>query len=129
MAKIKGQSSPFCYSTANFIVLKRIKQALGLDQAKAFLFGAAPLKKSSIEYFASLDMILMNFYGLSETSGGQTAQNIYRLSLTATGFVMEGVDFKLDNPDESGQGEVCFRGRSIMMGYLKNAKASQEVID
>lgn len=72
MSRIKNTSAPYCYSAANFIVLKRVKQALGLDEAKAFLFGAAPLKKSSLDYFASLDMIIMNFYGLSETSGGQT---------------------------------------------------------
>ena len=42
---------------------------------------------------------------------------------------MSGVDFKIDNPDENGQGEICFRGRSIMMGYLKNPKATIEVID
>jgi long-subunit acyl-CoA synthetase (AMP-forming) len=57
------------YSVANFLVLNTIKKALGLDQTQAFFFGAAPLKKTTIDYFASLDIVLMNVYGMSETTG------------------------------------------------------------
>lgn len=60
------------YSVANFLILKRIKEQLGLDQCLNFFFGAAPLKKASQEYFASLDMILFNLYGMSETTGAFT---------------------------------------------------------
>lgn len=35
------------YSVANFLILKRIKQQLGLDHCLNFFFGAAPLKKAS----------------------------------------------------------------------------------
>ena len=33
------------------------------------------------------------------------------------------------NPDENGIGEICIRGRNIMLGYLKNEAASMEAID
>lgn len=94
-----------------------------------FLFGAAPLKKSTVDYFASLDMLLLNFYGLSETSGSTTAMNNEHFSLTAAGFPMPSSEIKIDNPDENGIGEICMRGRHIMMGYLKNEEATKEVID
>ena len=42
---------------------------------------------------------------------------------------MEGCDLKIVNPDENGQGEVCMRGRNIMMGYLKNEEATKGAID
>lgn len=64
------------YSVANALILSKIKQALGLDQSVAFFFGAAPLKKASIEYFASLDMPLFNVYGMSETTGGTTMHSL-----------------------------------------------------
>ena len=35
---------PFMYSLANFLILSKIKQAIGLDQCEVFFFGAAPLK-------------------------------------------------------------------------------------
>lgn len=71
-AKLKGTAAPFCHPFANFLILKRIKHALGLDQTRLFCFGAAPLKQTTIEYFASLDIPLFNYYGLSETTGGAT---------------------------------------------------------
>ena len=36
---------------------------------------------------------------------------------------------KIDNPDEKFNGEIIFRGRNIMMGYLKNEQATRETID
>jgi len=36
---------------------------------------------------------------------------------------------KIDNPDEKGIGEICMRGRNIMMGYFKNDQATKEMID
>jgi long-subunit acyl-CoA synthetase (AMP-forming) len=38
-----------------------------------FFFGAAPLKQTTIDYFASLDFPLLNAYGLSETTGAASA--------------------------------------------------------
>ena len=51
------------------------------------------------------------------------------MSLKAVGYAVPGTDLKIDNPDENGIGEICFRGRHIMMGYLKNEEATKEVID
>lgn len=42
---------------------------------------------------------------------------------------MRGTHFKIDNPDDKKIGEICIKGRNIMMGYLKNEKATIEVID
>lgn len=64
------------FRVAEFLILKRIKKALGLDESLLNFYGAAPLKQSSIEYFASLDITLNNIYGLSETTGGVTTHKI-----------------------------------------------------
>jgi long-chain-fatty-acid--CoA ligase ACSBG len=49
--------------------------------------------------------------------------------LKSVGYPIEGIDFKIFNPDENGNGELTFRGRNIMMGYLKNDPATKEAID
>jgi long-chain-fatty-acid--CoA ligase ACSBG len=112
------------------MILSRIKAALGLDKCEMFLFGAAPLKQTSIEYFASLDMPLFNVYGMSETSGATTIHTFNKFKIdSAAGFCLPGTDLKITNPDVNGEGEICMRGRNTMMGYLKNDKATTECID
>jgi len=85
----------FGYKMANSIFLSKIKQAIGFDQCQFFFYGAAPLKKSSVEYFASLDMPLMNMYGLSETTGSATVNKPMDFSLDHAGERVSGTDIKI----------------------------------
>ena len=117
------------YSLANFLILSKIKQAIGLDACELFFFGAAPLKRSTIDYFASLDIVLFNVYGMSETAGATTTHAFTNFRLDAAGFSMPGCGLKIANPDENGEGEICMRGRNTMMGYLKNEKATIDTLD
>jgi long-chain-fatty-acid--CoA ligase ACSBG len=43
-ADMKHKSGPLCFKVANFLILQRIKQALGLGETRIFIYGAAPLK-------------------------------------------------------------------------------------
>jgi len=117
------------YSVAKSLILSKIKAALGLDQAVAFYFGAAPLRQPSIEYFASLDIPIFNVYGMSETTGATTMHSASNFRLDSAGYAIAGTDLKILNPDEFGEGEICMRGRNTMMGYLKNDQATIETID
>jgi len=116
------------FSVAN-AYLGMIKKALGLDKAQIFCYGAAPLKKTSVDYFTSLNFTLFNMYGMSETSGGTTGHYKNDFRLDSAGFALPGTDLKIDNPDENGEGEICMRGRNTMMGYLKNEQATADTID
>ena len=84
------------------------------------MYGAAPLKQSSVEYFNSLDMPLFNMYGLSETTGTATVQYYNDFSSDHAGKCMAGGSIKILNPDEEGKGEILLLGRHVMMGYFKN---------
>jgi len=44
-------------------------------------------------------------------------------------MAMDGALVKIANPDEKGQGEIQIKGRHVMMGYLKNSKATLDCID
>ena len=62
----------------------------------------------------------MGAFGMSETTALVTIQSNEKFNLKSVGFSLGGIDLKIDNPDEKGNGEIIFRGRNIMMGYLKN---------
>lgn len=67
--QISGEGPPWGYTIAHALVLGRIKAALGLDKSKAYIYAAAPLKSATEDYFMSLDMPLLNIYGMSECAG------------------------------------------------------------
>ena len=87
------------------------------------------MKKSTVDYFASINIPLMNTYGLSEVSGSATQQLYHSFSLDCVGRPLAGVDVKIVNPDEKGEGEVVIRGRHVMMGYFKNEEATKQALD
>jgi len=80
-------------------------------------------------YFASLDIPLFNVYGMSETTGAVTVSTKNDFDFNTCGRAMPGTEVVIANPDENGEGEILMRGRNIMMGYLKNEKATRETID
>ena len=125
----RGGKAPWGYTLAHALILKQIKKRLGLDECKFFAFGAAPMKQSTLEYFMSLDMQLLNFYGMSETTGAETISWRNRLRYGKAGQACPGTHIKIFNPDEKGEGEICFKGRNMFVGYLKNEKATRETID
>ena len=77
------------------------------------MYGAAPLKKTSLDFFISIDMALFNMFGMSETTGATTMHRGNRFSMDSCGGQIPGTDIKIDKPmaDKNNEGEVCVRGR------------------
>ena len=47
----------------------------------------------------------------------------------SAGRAMPGIEMKLFNPDEKGEGELCFRGRHVFMGYLRDEERTKQAMD
>ena len=70
---------------------------------------------------------LSNHPGLSETSGPATIA-IPRLLITGNvGNVFPGTECRIVNPDATGEGEICFRGRHRFAGYLHNPEGESSL--
>ncbi|XP_065357514.1 long-chain-fatty-acid--CoA ligase heimdall [Calliphora vicina] len=108
-------------------IVHKIKVAMGLDQVKGCFIGGAPVTEELKKFFLSLDMPLIDVYGMSETSGA-VVYNFERPNLKTVGKAIEGLDLKIDNPNENGEGEVLMRGRTNLMGYLKDPEKTAETL-
>jgi long-chain-fatty-acid--CoA ligase ACSBG len=49
--------------------------------------------------------------------------------MKSCGISYPGLDLIISNPDNEGNGEICFKGRNRFMGYFRNEKATIETID
>jgi len=130
---------PVGYSAA-MTLLGAVKANLGLSKLKFGFTGAAPIRVDTLEYFGSLGIFINEVYGMSECTGACTFSTDDTHEWGSCGYEMPGVEVKafkvsdtdlnskqecprapdLDAADEQYQGELCFRGRNIMMGYLAN---------
>ena len=57
------------YPLAKALVFKKVRKALGFDRCRLIISGAAPIVRDTLEFFLSLDVLLMEGYGMSESSG------------------------------------------------------------
>ena len=39
------------------------------------------------------------------------------------------LEYRIHNPDLDGYGDICLRGRSVMMGYLDEEEKTKEILD
>ena len=130
--QLEGKPAPFWFGLAHWLVLGRVKRALGLDKSQMNFYGAAPLKESTRDFFAGLNMPLLNMYGMSESAGYETgsAPLPFWNKLDAAGVPTPGTFVKIVKANSQDRdGEICYRGRNIFMGYLKNEEETRKARD
>lgn len=117
---------------AEKLIAGKVRAALGLENCVAFYSAAAPISQDTLFYLGSIGLPVLELYGMSESSGPQTACIPAHFAVGSCGTTIPGAETKLDHDasrDKPGQGEICFRGRHIMMGYLNNDEKTAETID
>uniref|UniRef100_A0A8C1WHL3 long-chain-fatty-acid--CoA ligase n=1 Tax=Cyprinus carpio TaxID=7962 RepID=A0A8C1WHL3_CYPCA len=127
---MNGDSSvPWGFTLANALVFKNVRKALGLDRCRACYTGAAPITKDTLEYFMSLYITVFELYGMSESTGPHSISCAEGYHIMSCGKVLTGCKTKLDKPDTDGNGEICFWGRHVFMGYLNMPDKTEEALD
>lgn len=140
-----GEYPPY-YGVADKIVLSKIAEKLGLDKLKFGLTGAAPISAETLKYFGALGIDINEVYGMSECSGACSGSSNSAHLWGSCGFELGGIEIKafkidgkskvecplavnFDSPTEEEQGELCYRGRNNMVGYLANPDLGQAHVD
>lgn len=127
--RIKGiQSSSWGYNLASALIFKKIKQALGLSRCTMCVSAAAPLSSDLKKYFLSIDIPIMDAFGMSEASGAHSLCIDGASNLDTIGMALPGTKSSLYT-EQDGQGELCMYGRHVFMGYLNEPEKTAETLD
>jgi long-chain acyl-CoA synthetase len=103
---------------ADALVFKKVRERLG-GQLRIGVSGAAPLGIEVLEFFHSLNMLVVEGYGLTETSSSLSVNDPDDYRFGTVGRAVEGSDVKLDT-----DGEILVRSDSVFAGYFKDPEAT-----
>lgn len=117
------------YLIAKWLIFRKVKAALGLDRCHVFGTAAAPLSTDVKKYFMSLDIVIIDAYGMSECAGAHSVCTNSNFRLGTVGQTLPGFLTKLDNVDNTGEGEICMSGRHVFMGYLNDPEKIKDTKD
>jgi long-chain acyl-CoA synthetase len=109
------------------IVKKKVKKSLG-GKIKTFIVGAAAIKPELVEVFFKLGIKVLQGYGLTECSPLVAGNNDFYYKAASCGMPIPNVEYKIDNPNDEGVGEIIVKGPNVMLGYYENEEATKNVL-
>ncbi len=121
--KSPGPGLALQYRVANRLIFSKLKPALGLGRARLCVSGAAPIAREVLEFFASLDIVILEVYGQSEDTGPTSFNQPGRTRFGSVGPILPEVEVRIE-PD----GEILVKGRNVFLGYYKEPEATQETL-
>ena len=109
------------------IVKNKVKKSLG-GKIKTFIVGAAAIKPDLVEAFFKLGIKVLQGYGLTECSPLVAGNNDFYYKAASCGMPIPNVEYKIDNPNDEGVGEIIVKGPNVMLGYYENEEATKNVL-
>lgn len=90
--------------------------------------GGAPIRPEIGEFFDNIGINLINGYGITECCPLVCANNDYFNDYHTAGLKLPCIDWRIDEPNDEGIGEICVKGDIVMLGYYKQPEMTAEVL-
>lgn len=124
--RIRGESAPLGlslkYGMARRLVLRKIQNRTG-GRMRLFVSGGAALSKELAEFLVSMGFVVIEGYGLTETSPVVCVNPPNKIKLGTVGPPLPGVEVKLDS-----DGEILVKGPNVMVGYYNRPEETAAVM-
>jgi len=108
---------------ADTLVLSRIREVLG-GRVRMMVSGGAPLAREIMEFFHAAGILIIEGYGLTETTPILTVNRPDHFKFGTVGPAIDGVTLRI-----AADGEILAKGPNIAQGYYKRPEATAESWD
>jgi len=97
---------------ADRLVFSKIKALFG-GRMRYMVSGSAPLSRDLLVFFHACGVLILDGYGLTETSAASVVNRPNKFSFGSVGFPLPGTEVKIAPED----GEILIRSSAVMQGY------------
>lgn len=110
------------------VFFKSIHEVFGGRLIK-MVSGGAPLRQELGEFFDSIGVTLVNGYGITECSPLVACNRDYYYNFASVGNPLPCLEMRIFEPNADGEGEICVKGATVMLGYYKQPEMTAEVLE
>jgi len=107
---------------ADRLVYRKVKDKLG-GRLRLGISGGAPLAKEIGEFFHTLDILVVEGWGLTECTTAASVNRPNRFRFGTVGPALPGFEVRTDE-----DGELLIRSETVFAGYFKDEAATREVL-
>lgn len=118
----------FGWKSSKKLIFKELHQRFG-GHIRLFIAGGAAPDPKVAKGLREFGFGFVQGYGLTETSPIVALNRVYSFKDNAAGLPLPGLQVKINNPDSKGIGEIYVKGDSVMIGYYRNKKLTEESFD
>ncbi|MFO0597239.1 MAG: long-chain fatty acid--CoA ligase [Myxococcaceae bacterium] len=110
------------YSLATKLVFSKLQARFG-GKLRYFVSGSAPLSREMAEFFHAAGILILEGYGLTETSAASFVNRPNSFKFGTVGPPLPGTEVKI-----ASDGEILIKGRGVMRGYHNLPDVTAETI-
>jgi long-chain acyl-CoA synthetase len=110
------------HALADRLVLSKVRGLFGPDIQLA-LTGAAPIAQDVLEFFDACGVLVLEGYGMTETTAAATLNTQHRFRFGTVGRALPGTEVAI-----AADGEILMRGPNLFAGYFRNEEATRETM-